>query len=55
MATSKKVATTPKEELEALMKYGPNGNPALALQNLRHWILCEGMDADSDGMVRIAL
>ena len=43
----------PKDELESLVRHGPNGNVSVALQNLRHWILCEGMDADSDGMVRM--
>lgn len=47
-----KKTASPREELESLVRYGPNGNTAIALQNLRHWILCEGMDADSDGMAR---
>ena len=44
-------AVNPRDELEALIRHGPGGNVTLALQNLRHWILCEGMDADGDGMV----
>ena len=40
-----------KHELEVLMRQGPKDDVPLALQNLRHWILCDGMDADSDGMV----
>ena len=40
-----------KHELESLMRQGPKGDVPLALQNLRHWILCDGMDADNDGMV----
>ena len=40
-----------KDELESLIRSGPKGDLALALQNLRHWILCDGMDADVDGMV----
>ena len=40
-----------KQELEALMRQGPKTDVPVALQNLRHWILCDGMDADSDGMV----
>ncbi len=44
-------AKNPKDELESLMRQGPKGDVQLALQNLRHWILCDGMDADSDGMV----
>lgn len=41
----------PKQELEFLVKQGPKDNVPLALQDLRHWILCDGMDADTDGMV----
>ena len=40
-----------RHELEFLVKQGPNDNVPLALQDLRHWILCDGMDADTDGMV----
>ena len=40
-----------KQELEALIRQGPKDDLPVALQNLRHWILCDGMDADSDGMV----
>ena len=50
MPSSKKTLN-PKEELESLIRHGTNGNAPAALQNLRHWILCEGMDADTDGMV----
>lgn len=41
-----------KDELDSLVRNGPKGELPLALANLRHWILCDGMDADSDGMVR---
>ena len=40
-----------KDELDSLIRNGPKGELPLSLQNLRHCILCEGMDADSDGMV----
>lgn len=46
-----KTPVNAKEELEGLIRNGPKGDLSLALQNLRHWILCDGMDADSDGMV----
>ena len=49
-----KKTTVPKDakhELEVLMRQGPKDDLPLALQNLRHWILCDGMDADNDGMV----
>ena len=54
-AASKKptVYKDAKYELESLIKNGPRSDVPLALQNLRHWILCDGMNADSDGMVRI--
>ena len=38
-------------ELESLIRQGPKDNVPLALQNLRHWVLCDGINADSDGMV----
>lgn len=42
---------SPKDELETLMRHGPRGDVPTALQRLRHLILCDGLDADSDGMV----
>jgi hypothetical protein len=42
---------SPKEELEALVRQGPRGDVPTGLQRLRHLILCDGLDADSDGMV----
>lgn len=51
-ATAKKSASTPKEELEALIKYGLNGNTPIALQNLRRWIFYKGVDADSNGFAK---
>ena len=49
-------ATVPKDakyELDNLIRQGPKDDVPLGLQNLRHWILCDGMDADSDGMVSV--
>lgn len=53
LAVPKKTAVQKdaKYELEALIRHGPRNDVPLALQNLRHWILCDGMNADSDGMV----
>lgn len=54
-AVSKKTvsAQTPKDELEALVRQGPRGDVPTGLQRLRHLILCDGLDADSDGMVSV--
>lgn len=41
-----------RHELESLIRQGPKDNVTLGLQNLRHWILCDGIVADHDGMVR---
>lgn len=46
-------AQTPKDELEALVRQGPRGDVPVGLQRLRHLILCDGLDADSDGMVSV--
>lgn len=46
-------AQTPKDELEALVRHGPRGDVLVGLQRLRHLILCDGLDADSDGMVSV--
>lgn len=46
-------AQTPKDELEALVRQGPRGDVPAGLQRLRHLILCDGLDADSDGMVSV--
>ena len=43
----------PKDELRSLIRYGPRGDVPNALQNLRHWILVDGLEADTDGMVKI--
>ncbi|MCJ1455954.1 hypothetical protein MMC28_006311 [Mycoblastus sanguinarius] len=40
----------PKDELRSLIRYGPRGDVPNALQNLRHWILVDGLEADTDGM-----
>ena len=42
----------PKDELRSLMRHGPRNDVPDALQNLRHWILVDGLEADNDGMVR---
>ena len=44
-----------KHELEMLLRQGPKDDVRLSLENLRHWILCDGMDADNDGMVSFLL
>lgn len=46
-------AQTPKDELEVLVRQGPRGDVLIGLQRLRHLILCDGLDADSDGMVSV--
>ncbi|KAM0799274.1 rab-GTPase-TBC domain-containing protein [Usnea florida] len=40
----------PKDELRALIRHGPKSDVPDALQNLRHWILVDGLEADNDGM-----
>ena len=42
----------PKDELKSLLRRGPKGDVINALQDLRHLILVDGLDADADGMVR---
>ena len=42
----------PKDELKSLLRRGPKGDVIGALQDLRHLILVDGLDADADGMVR---
>ena len=42
----------PKDELRSLIRHGPRSDVPDALQNLRHWILVDGLEADNDGMVR---
>lgn len=50
----KAIATlTPKDELETLVRQGPRGDVPTGLQRLRHLILCDGLDADNDGMVSL--
>lgn len=44
------VTQTPKDELETLVRQGPRGDIPAGLQRLRHLILCDGLDADNDGM-----
>lgn len=41
----------PREELEGLVRQGPQGDVPTELSRLRHLVLCEGLYADSDGMV----
>ena len=43
----------PKDELRSLIRHGPRDDVPDALQNLRHWILVDGLEADNDGMVGI--
>lgn len=45
------VVHDPREELEAMARQGPQGDVLKELAQLRHLILCEGLFADSDGMV----
>ena len=49
------VAKDARHELESLIRQGPKDNVSLGLQNLRHWILCDGIVADHDGMVCASL
>ena len=42
---------SPKEELDSLIRLGPNGDVSGSLDNLRHLILIDGLDAASDGLV----
>lgn len=41
----------PREELEGLVRQGPQGDLQADLARLRYLVLCEGLLADSDGMV----
>ena len=43
----------PKDQLKSLLRHSPRGNVSEALDDLRHLILIDGLEADSDGMVRI--
>ena len=54
VAASKKIAPNqnPREELEGLVRQGPQGDVPAELSRLRHLVLCEGLYADSDGMVQ---
>ncbi|KAL8657218.1 MAG: hypothetical protein Q9226_002135 [Calogaya cf. arnoldii] len=45
----------PREELEALVRQGPQGDVPTELSRLRHLVLCEGLYADSDGMSQIRI
>lgn len=49
------VVHSPREELEALVRQGPKGDVPTGLQRLRHLILCDGLDADNDGMVSLCI
>ena len=46
-----KKPVNPKDELKSLIRHGPRNDVPDALQNLRHWILVDGLEADNDGMV----
>ena len=52
-AAPKKVVSSqsPREELESLVRQGPQGSLPAELSRLRHLVLCEGLHSDSDGMV----
>lgn len=58
-STSRKMTTTrrspasqdPREELEGLVRQGPQGDLQAKLARLRYLVLCEGLLADGDGMV----
>ncbi len=43
----------PKDELKSLMRRGAKGEVLGALDELRHLILVDGLEADTDGMVTI--
>ncbi|KAL8802215.1 MAG: hypothetical protein Q9182_003935 [Xanthomendoza sp. 2 TL-2023] len=45
----------PREELEGLVRQGPQGDVPTELSRLRHLVLCEGLYADSDGMSQIRI
>lgn len=47
------ITLTSKDELETLVRQGPRGDVPTGLQRLRHLILCDGLDADNDGMVSL--
>ncbi|KAL8781385.1 MAG: hypothetical protein Q9213_006040 [Squamulea squamosa] len=57
VAASKKNPTNqnPREELEGLVRQGPQGDVPSELSRLRHLVLCEGLYADSDGMSQIRI
>lgn len=56
-AVPKKVVAlqSPKDELESLVRQGPRGDVPTGLQRLRHLILCDGLEADGDGMVSLRI
>ncbi|KAL8818245.1 MAG: hypothetical protein Q9223_003087 [Gallowayella weberi] len=56
-AASKKIPPShnPREELEGLVRQGPQGDVPTELSRLRHLVLCEGLYADSDGMSQIRI
>lgn len=49
------VMQSPKDELESLVRQGPRGDVPTGLQRLRHLILCDGLEADGDGMVGLRI
>ena len=42
----------PKDDLKSLMRRGSKGDLTGALSGLRHLVLIDGLEADTDGMVR---
>lgn len=56
MVAKKTIASpSPKEELDSLVRQGPRGDLPASLVRLRHLILVDGLDSDSDGMVSFPL
>ncbi|KAL8694869.1 MAG: hypothetical protein Q9218_000533 [Villophora microphyllina] len=49
------VSQNPREELEGMVRQGPQGDVLKELAQLRHLILCEALYADSDGMSQLRI
>ncbi|KAL8737894.1 MAG: hypothetical protein Q9181_001266 [Wetmoreana brouardii] len=45
----------PGEDLEGMIRQGPQGDVPTELAKLRHLVLCDGLYADSDGMSQIRI
>lgn len=48
------VAPTDAHEIDTIVRHGPRGDLSNKLQRLRHLILVDGLESDSDGMVRFS-